>query len=73
MLYIKTLTPILQVNISPSLHSASPLDIHVKGPMVTTVLNLAQFQVPVKTNLEMLSKEKPQKLVIYYNFILLNP
>ncbi|KAJ8709077.1 hypothetical protein PYW07_008903 [Mythimna separata] len=53
---------LLEVNISPSLHSASPLDIHVKGPLVTTVLNLAQFQVPVKTNLEMLSKDKPQKL-----------
>ncbi|XP_049885995.1 tubulin monoglutamylase TTLL4-like isoform X2 [Pectinophora gossypiella] len=53
---------LLEVNISPSLHSASPLDIHVKGPLVTTVLNIAQFQIPVKTNLEMLSKEKPHKL-----------
>ncbi|CAG9793454.1 unnamed protein product [Diatraea saccharalis] len=53
---------LLEVNISPSLHSASPLDIHVKGPLVTTVLNIAQFQVPLKTNLEMLSKEKPHKL-----------
>ncbi|XP_035452597.1 tubulin polyglutamylase ttll-4 isoform X6 [Spodoptera frugiperda] len=53
---------LLEVNISPSLHSASPLDIHVKGPLVTTVLNIAQFQVPVKTNLEMLSKDKPHKL-----------
>ncbi|XP_013186188.2 tubulin polyglutamylase ttll-4 isoform X2 [Amyelois transitella] len=53
---------LLEVNISPSLHSASPLDIHVKGPLVTTVLNIAQFQVPLKTNLEMLSKDKPNKL-----------
>ncbi|XP_075984355.1 uncharacterized protein LOC142982007 isoform X3 [Anticarsia gemmatalis] len=53
---------LLEVNISPSLHSASPLDIHVKGPLVTTVLNIAQFQVPIKTNLEMLSKDKPHKL-----------
>ncbi|CAH2054752.1 unnamed protein product, partial [Iphiclides podalirius] len=53
---------LLEVNISPSLHSASPLDIHVKGPLVTTVLNIAQFQVPSKTNLELLSKEKPNKL-----------
>ncbi|XP_026735766.1 tubulin polyglutamylase TTLL4-like isoform X4 [Trichoplusia ni] len=53
---------LLEVNISPSLHSASPLDIHVKGPLVTTVLNIAQFQVPVKTNLEMLSKDKPHKM-----------
>ncbi|XP_045503883.1 uncharacterized protein LOC123700665 isoform X3 [Colias croceus] len=53
---------LLEVNISPSLHSASPLDIHVKGPLVSTVLNIAQFQVPVKTNIEMLSKDKPHKM-----------
>ncbi|XP_023939031.2 tubulin monoglutamylase TTLL4 isoform X2 [Bicyclus anynana] len=53
---------LLEVNISPSLHSASPLDIHVKGPLVSTVLNIAQFQVPVKTNIDVLSKEKPTKL-----------
>ncbi|XP_073959548.1 uncharacterized protein isoform X3 [Choristoneura fumiferana] len=53
---------LLEVNISPSLHSASPLDIHVKGPLVTAVLNIAQFQVPLKVNLEMLSKDKPHKL-----------
>lgn len=53
---------LLEVNISPSLHSASPLDIHVKGPLVSTVLNIAQFQVPAKTNLETLCKEKPSKL-----------
>ncbi|KPJ08768.1 Tubulin polyglutamylase TTLL4 [Papilio machaon] len=46
---------LLEVNISPSLHSASPLDIHVKGPLVSTVLNIAQFQVPSKTNLDALS------------------
>ncbi|CAK1545624.1 unnamed protein product [Leptosia nina] len=54
---------LLEVNISPSLHSASPLDIHVKGPLVSTVLNIAQFQVPIKTNIEMLSKDKPHKMV----------
>ncbi|XP_028039738.1 tubulin polyglutamylase TTLL4-like isoform X1 [Bombyx mandarina] len=53
---------LLEVNISPSLHSASPLDIHVKGPLVSTVLNIAQFQVPNKTNLEMLVKDKPHQL-----------
>ncbi|XP_068619528.1 tubulin monoglutamylase TTLL4-like isoform X2 [Battus philenor] len=53
---------LLEVNISPSLHSASPLDIHVKGPLVTTVLNIAQFQVPPKTNLDVLSNNKPSKL-----------
>ncbi|XP_050673994.1 tubulin monoglutamylase TTLL4-like isoform X2 [Leptidea sinapis] len=53
---------LLEVNISPSLHSASPLDIHVKGPLVSTVLNIAQFQVPLRTNLEMLNKDKPNKM-----------
>ncbi|XP_048003161.1 tubulin monoglutamylase TTLL4-like isoform X6 [Leguminivora glycinivorella] len=53
---------LLEVNISPSLHSASPLDTHVKGPLVRSVLNIAQFQVPLKVNLEMLVRERPHKL-----------
>lgn len=36
---------LLEVNISPSLHSASPLDLHVKGPLCTALLNCAMFQV----------------------------
>lgn len=36
---------LLEVNISPSLHSASPLDLHVKGPLVQALLNTAMFQV----------------------------
>ncbi|KAL3274675.1 hypothetical protein HHI36_016054 [Cryptolaemus montrouzieri] len=49
---------LLEVNISPSLHSSSPLDEHVKGPMVQTLFNMAQFHFPtrlaalVKTNLK---------------------
>lgn len=39
---------LLEVNISPSLHSASPLDLHVKGPLVTAILNTALYQVPPK-------------------------
>ncbi|CAH1183045.1 unnamed protein product [Ceutorhynchus assimilis] len=39
---------LLEVNISPSLHSASPLDAHVKGPLVQTLFNMAQFHFPVK-------------------------
>lgn len=39
---------ILQVNISPSLHSASPLDAHVKGPLVQDLFNIVQFQYPPK-------------------------
>ncbi|XP_030768040.1 tubulin polyglutamylase TTLL4-like isoform X4 [Sitophilus oryzae] len=37
---------LLEVNISPSLHSASPLDAHVKGPLVQTLLDMAQFHFP---------------------------
>nr|XP_015838348.1 PREDICTED: tubulin polyglutamylase TTLL4 isoform X2 [Tribolium castaneum] len=37
---------LLEVNISPSLHSASPLDAHVKGPLVQTLFDLAQFHFP---------------------------
>ncbi|CAH0564167.1 unnamed protein product [Brassicogethes aeneus] len=39
---------LLEVNISPSLHSASPLDAHVKGPMVQTLFDMAQFHIPSK-------------------------
>lgn len=34
------------MNISPSLHSASPLDAHVKGPLVKNLFDLAQFHLP---------------------------
>ncbi|XP_077176861.1 tubulin monoglutamylase TTLL4 isoform X2 [Paroedura picta] len=37
---------ILEVNISPSLHSNSPLDVSIKGQMVRDVLNLAGFILP---------------------------
>lgn len=36
---------LLEVNISPSLHSASGLDMAVKGPLVTALLNTAMYQV----------------------------
>lgn len=36
------------MNISPSLHSASPLDAHVKGPLVQDLFNIVQFQYPPK-------------------------
>jgi tubulin polyglutamylase TTLL4 len=38
----------LQVNISPSLHSSSPLDLAVKGPMVRDLLNMAGYHIPNK-------------------------
>lgn len=39
---------LLEVNISPSLHSASPLDLAVKGPLVKELFNIAGFQIPAK-------------------------
>ncbi|NXT52344.1 TTLL4 polyglutamylase, partial [Pluvianellus socialis] len=37
---------ILEVNISPSLHSNSPLDVSIKGQMIRDLLNLAGFILP---------------------------
>ncbi|CAJ0931373.1 unnamed protein product, partial [Mesorhabditis belari] len=37
---------LLEVNISPSLHSGTPLDIAVKAPLAKDVLNMAGIQVP---------------------------
>lgn len=37
---------ILEVNISPSLHSNSPLDVSIKGQMIRDALNLAGFLLP---------------------------
>ena len=39
---------LLEVNISPSLHSASPLDHSVKGPLIADLLNMVAFHVPDK-------------------------
>ncbi|MBN3319758.1 TTLL4 polyglutamylase, partial [Atractosteus spatula] len=39
---------VLEVNISPSLHSNSPLDVAIKGQMIRDVLNLAGFVLPQK-------------------------
>ncbi|KRT81953.1 hypothetical protein AMK59_5588 [Oryctes borbonicus] len=41
---------LLEVNISPSLHSASPLDAHVKGPLVKALFDIAQFHLPTRLN-----------------------
>uniref|UniRef100_A0A3P9M480 Tubulin tyrosine ligase-like family, member 4 n=1 Tax=Oryzias latipes TaxID=8090 RepID=A0A3P9M480_ORYLA len=37
---------ILEVNISPSLHSSSALDVSIKGQMIRDLLNLAGFRLP---------------------------
>ncbi|XP_070694669.1 tubulin monoglutamylase TTLL4 [Pempheris klunzingeri] len=39
---------ILEVNISPSLHSNTALDVSIKGQMIRDLLNLAGFRVPQK-------------------------
>lgn len=39
---------LLEVNISPSLHSSSPLDLAVKGPLVRDLFNIVGFHLPDK-------------------------
>lgn len=39
---------ILEVNISPSLHSNTALDVSIKGQMIRDLLNLAGFRIPQK-------------------------
>ena len=39
---------LLEVNISPSLQSSSPLDIAIKGPLIRNVFNIAGYQVPAQ-------------------------
>ncbi|KAJ8253287.1 hypothetical protein GJAV_G00211170, partial [Gymnothorax javanicus] len=43
---------LLEVNISPSLHSTTALDLSVKGPMVRDMLNLAGFRLPQQEALD---------------------
>ncbi|XP_076652406.1 tubulin monoglutamylase TTLL4 isoform X2 [Halictus rubicundus] len=43
----ENLTPwLLEVNISPSLQSSSPLDMAVKGPLIKNVFNIVGYQLP---------------------------
>ncbi|VDN52298.1 unnamed protein product [Dracunculus medinensis] len=56
-----TLRPwLLEVNISPSLHSETALDFNIKAPLARDVLNLCGVQVPSVKN------EKESPLVINY-------
>ncbi|EDW28320.1 GL19014 [Drosophila persimilis] len=54
---------LLEVNISPSLHSELPLDSHVKAPLVQGVLNTALYNVPPK-----LTQEKQKELAAELSF-----
>ncbi|XP_022080086.1 tubulin polyglutamylase TTLL4-like isoform X2 [Acanthaster planci] len=42
---------ILEVNISPSLHSNSPLDVSIKGEMIKDLLNISGFHIPDKRDI----------------------
>uniref|UniRef100_A0A1B6DER8 Tubulin polyglutamylase TTLL4 n=1 Tax=Clastoptera arizonana TaxID=38151 RepID=A0A1B6DER8_9HEMI len=44
---------LLEVNISPSLHSSSPLDLAVKGPLVKDLMNIAGYHIPNKLPTEL--------------------
>ena len=37
---------LIEVNISPSLHSSSSLDLDVKSPLATEVFNMARYHIP---------------------------
>eukprot|EP00092_Neocalanus_flemingeri_P038130 GFUD01041502.1.p1 GENE.GFUD01041502.1~~GFUD01041502.1.p1 ORF type:complete len:823 (+),score=239.66 GFUD01041502.1:63-2531(+) len=39
---------LIEVNISPSLHSSSSLDLDVKSPLATEVFNMARYHIPNK-------------------------
>ncbi|XP_076766764.1 tubulin monoglutamylase TTLL4 [Xylocopa sonorina] len=52
---------LLEVNISPSLQSSSPLDTAIKGPLIKTVFNIAGYQLP-----NSLSPEDAEKLAHKY-------
>ncbi|XP_060645120.1 tubulin monoglutamylase TTLL4 isoform X3 [Drosophila nasuta] len=54
---------LLEVNISPSLHSELPLDAHVKAPLVQGVLNTALYNIPPK-----LTQEKQKELAAEFSF-----
>ena len=43
---------LLEVNISPSLHSSSTLDLDVKSPLATEVFNMARYHIPNRIKLK---------------------
>ncbi len=42
---------VLEVNISPSLHSNSPLDVNIKGRLVRDIFNIASFKLHTRETL----------------------
>lgn len=59
-----------QVNISPSLHSSSPLDLAVKGPLVKDVMNIVGYHIPNKMSPDMhVSRFNRSKRILFsYTF-----
>jgi len=43
---------LIEVNISPSLHSTSTLDLDVKSPLATEVFNMARYHIPNRLRLQ---------------------
>jgi len=43
---------LLEVNISPSLHSSSTLDLDVKSPLATELFNMARYHIPNRLKLK---------------------
>jgi len=43
---------LIEVNISPSLHSTSSLDLDVKSPLATEVFNMARYHIPNRLRLK---------------------
>merc|ERR1719228_2148038 len=48
---------LIEVNISPSLHSSSSLDLDVKSPLATEVFNMARYHIPNRI------KQKEQQVI----------
>lgn len=65
---------LLEVNISPSLHSASPLDLHVKGPLVQALLNASLFQVSeISENITIMVVSLICNVILFYFRCLCKP
>lgn len=62
---------LLEVNISPSLHSSSSLDVSIKGKMLRELLNLAGFRLPSHVP-QCVQKELSSSLKIDDHFLTLD-
>ncbi|OWF40925.1 tubulin polyglutamylase TTLL4-like [Mizuhopecten yessoensis] len=58
---------ILEVNISPSLHSNSQLDINIKGQMIRDLFNIAGFRIPEKSDVVVHSTQTTSSDLSHHN------